>query len=335
MAKEFFTRRIPREVKKFNELIEKKPIVLFMLAKKMAGKSTYAGHLSEVTDDKFIFIAVGDLMREAELIANTGLGRALLHDTFRDSRFAEEEIIRFIKSIKKLDQTILYPTPYIVRMLEILLAEIGEENPGKSIIIDGLPRNVEQLDAALDLAKRYKKEGREWFFVEIDCPNSVLEARIVGRRICPICHTSRNIKFLITPEIEYDEKTGEFYLICDNPTCNRQKMIRKPGDELGIKPLAARQKEIEKTILAARKRVPENRYIIVHNAVPVDEAEGYDPKDFTQEAELTWDEKNKRVRVDYVPWITKDDEGRDVYSRYSEPVAAELIKELVKRMMLL
>ena len=332
MAKEYFLKRIPKAVKKLNEILNKQPVVLFMMAKKLAGKGTYTGHLNEATDNEFVFVTIGDLMREAEAMANMGLGKALLHDAFREEKFSEAETAKFLKNIQKLDQTMLYPTGYVVRMLTALLQEIAEENPGKSLVIDGLPRNVEQIKDAIALAKKYEKDGMKYFFVEIDCPDSVLEARVVNRRICPVCRTSRNVTLLLTPEIEYDKKNKEFILICDNPMCKRTKMEKKAGDELGLAPLAERQALTERMMAAVRKKVPASKHILVHNCVAVEDAKKHDPKDFTEEATLTWDEKSGKVIREFSPWVVKDNEGCDSYSRYSEPVAADLIVELVKKL---
>ena len=330
MGPEFFKKRIPNEVKSLNKKLAKKPVVLFMLAKKVAGKGTYSKWLERVTDNKFMQVAVGDMMREGEAMANMMLGRALLHDTLKEEGFDEAKIRKFIENMKKLDQSKLYPTPKITTLLKVLLKEIAEENPGKSLIIDGLPRDVDQVEVAIALGKEYEKQKMDWFFVEIDCAESVLEARLKERRVCPECGNSRNIQLLLTPRIEHD-KDG-FHLVCDSPGCKNVRMIKKPGDELGLEPIRDRQDLIAKVMKKSREKVPTDRYITVSNTVPVAEAKKHNQKDFTEAAELSWDKDKKKVKVEYSPWIVKDDDGLDAYSRYAEPVVGDLIKELVARL---
>jgi len=55
--------------------------------------------------------------------------------------------------------------------------------------------------------------------VFIDVPTNVIANRIAGRRICPICNTSRNLLLLPTNQVGYDPTQKEFYLLCDNPQC--------------------------------------------------------------------------------------------------------------------
>ena len=54
----------------------------------------------------------------------------------------------------------------------------------------------------------------------IDIPEAVIDARIKNRYICPKCQTSRNFALLPTSKIGYDDKTKEYYLICDKLGCD-------------------------------------------------------------------------------------------------------------------
>jgi len=332
MAKQFFIERIPKEVKKLTAFIKRKPIVIFMLGKKLSGKSTYAAHLSEATDGGFSFYSVGDMMRDIESVANTKFGASLLYKSLRELNINKTKVDNFLEDVKRIDQKKLYPTDIVYYFLKLMLDTAIEKDSRKSLIIDGFPRSIEQIEYALKLARFYQKAGMEWFFVEINCPNSVLEARISGRRFCPKCNSSKNIKLLLTKDVGYDESTKEFYLLCDTPSCKRVRMIRKPGDELGIKVLEERNKETEAMIEECKKRISPLRYIIVYNSLPVEEASSYNEEDFTKEAKLKWNAKDKKVEIEYIPWIVKDDNGKECYSRYSEPVAADLIKELFHKL---
>ena len=65
-TKEFYEERVPEHFKRFHEHLDSNPFVLFFLAKKNAGKGTYAKILNKISDGKIVHLGVGDLVRAAE-----------------------------------------------------------------------------------------------------------------------------------------------------------------------------------------------------------------------------------------------------------------------------
>jgi hypothetical protein len=166
----------------------------------------------------------------------------------------------------------------------------------------------------------------------IDVPTNVIAERIKGRRICPICNTSRNLALLPTANVGYNESDKKFYLICDNKDCagfNRETMVGKEGDELGIEPIKDRlgtdQKLMERAV--ELHGIPK---VFLRNAIPVGVAKDYvDDYELTSGYEYAWDAANKKVIVTEKPWTINDDEGRPSVSLQAPAVAISLIKQLV------
>jgi len=167
----------------------------------------------------------------------------------------------------------------------------------------------------------------------IDVPTSVIEERIKYRRICPICNTSRNTKLFPTARVGYDDKLEEFYLVCDNPDCSgrdRQKMVGKEGDELGIEPIKERlaidQKLMEKAMTL--HGIPK---IYLRNSIPVDVAKDYvDDYELTMSYGYDYDAAARKVNVIQKTWTVNDDQGVASYSLQAPAVAVSLIKQLAK-----
>ena len=203
-----------------------------------------------------------------------------------------------------------------------------EKLEGKSIFLDGLPRESDQVSYSLYFRDIINYRGDPDMFVIIDIPEAVINERIKYRVVCPKCQTSRNKKLLITSKIEYDTKSGEFYLVCDNPKCPGARMEAKEGDNLGIAPISERlQKddEIMRNVFGLHG-VPK---ILLRNHVPKVEAREYfDEYELTPEYSFIYDEEKKKVKVLEKPWTMKDDNGVDSNSLLAPPVVVSMIKQL-------
>ncbi len=131
--------------------------------------------------------------------------------------------------IGKNQQTLL-PTEFIIALVK---REIDRLNR-KAIFIDGFPRELDQVQYSLyfrDLAN-YRLDPD--IFIAINIPESVIDERMRNRVTCPKCQTPRNLRTLPTKQAGYDEKTKEFFLICDNKECGGARMVGKDGDNAGI-----------------------------------------------------------------------------------------------------
>lgn len=322
---DFFEKRIGDKLKKLREYLGKNNFVVFFLAKKQAGKGTYAKFLGDLTDGKIIHISVGDLVRDAAVRAQDSVKRQDLIDDLKKYYKGKEKLDKvleiFIEGSKSTAQ--LLPTEVIMALIEQKISE----NQGKSIIVDGFPRSREQVTLALKMQADFEKKGTPSAFMEINCPEDVLLRRYVDRRVCPICKTPRNIKLLLTKEIEYDEKTGEFHLICERPECNKARFVAKQGDQDGLEQVKERQREVQAMVDKVKNEAP-HLHIVVHNSIPLKEAHKHDSTDFTEEAELIWDTQKREVIRKFKPMVAINDEGEKVYSRWPEPVVVDMVDQL-------
>lgn len=323
---DFFSKRLSKKLQKFHEHLNRNNVVLFMLAKKLAGKGTYAKILHDLSGGKIKHISVGDLVREAEKKTEDDKARKELmldiRKYYKGQEKLEDVINIFAKEAK--DTSTLLPTEVVMALIE----KAVKDNQGKSVIIDGFPRSKEQVALALKMQKDFEAQNIPSVFVEINCPEDILIKRSIDRRVCPMCQTSRNIKLLLTKEIEFDEKTGEFHLICERPACDRARFVKKQGDQDGIEKIKERQKKVQDMIDEIKNQSP-HLHLSVHNAILLDEAYKHDPADFTEEAELFWDKDKKEVIRSFKPMVSTDEHGRKVYSRWPEPVVVDMVDKLV------
>jgi adenylate kinase family enzyme len=324
--KVYFEAKIGDEIAHLKKYLEKGNFFAFLVGKKNSGKGTYAKLFTEIFgEDKAIHLSVGDLVREVH--ANW--------DTFSKSPdYAKLKklyggYISFDEAVKILhgrSTATLLPTEFVLALLKVRLAGFG----GKSVFLDGLPREIDQVSYSLffrDLAGYTEAPD---LFILIDVPEAVIDERIKYRVVCPICKTSRNTKLFVTSRAEYDAKNKEFYLVCDNTDCKGARMEKKEGDELGIetiRPRLVKDEQIIKDVFSLHG-IPK---ILLTNSVPVAEVQKYFKKyEITPEYSFKWDEKAKKVKIIEKPWTIKDDNGVESYSLLAAPVMVSLIKQLVE-----
>jgi adenylate kinase family enzyme len=327
---DYFKRRLGDKLNQFINYTQQCGFVLFFLAKKQAGKGTYIKILQELTNGRIIQISIGDLVREAEAKAKDSAKRKELIQELK--KYYQGELDLEAVADLLVNQSVenkLLPTDVITALITMSALE---KNLGQPIIIDGFPRGKDQVLVALQMQKDFLEKNIPAGFVAIDCPDEVLARRYIYRRSCPVCSTPRNIKLLLTKEIEYDENTGEFYLICDNMTCEGKhiRMRQKQADDLGPDALKEKQKLMVEIMQEIQAKAGDN-YLIVHNTVPINEATPEMLKeDFTEEADLSWNEKEQEVARNFKPIQVADDQGREAYSRWPEAVVVEMVEKLVE-----
>lgn len=151
-----------------------------------AGKGTHSVHIE--TKYNIPHISTGDIFRDA-ISKKTPMG---------------------LKAKEYIDKGELVPDEITVGIVRERLLKKDTET---GFLLDGFPRTLEQ---AKDLDKMLEELGRKLTVVlNITCDYSILEGRIVTRRVCPKCGASFNIKTLL-PKVDG---------ICDY--CGSQLIQRK------------------------------------------------------------------------------------------------------------
>jgi len=325
--KDYFELKAGNEIKKLREYLKENTFVAYLLGKKNSGKGTYSKMFAEIINpEKIDHFSIGDMVRDID--------KELLDKEKREEliKFLEKNyrgrlpLVEVISGLENRSTKILLPTELILALVKREM----EKREKKSFFIDGFPRDLDQINFSLFFRDLIGHRDDPDVFILISVPEKVIDERIKWRKVCPICKTSRNLKLLATSLIDYDQSKKEFYLICDNPQCQRIKMEPKEGDELGIESIKERLKTDEKLMEQAFSLygIPK---IFLRNSIPVEKAaESVDDYEITPEYVFEYEEKEKKVKIKEKPWEVLDDEGVLSFSLLPPPVVVSLIKQLVK-----
>ena len=322
----YFRLKAGKEIEKIKIFLENHTFVAIMLSKKGSGKGTYSGLLKEIFGDEHIGqISVGDITRNVfEEIKNPqGLKdlREYLENNYRGYISIDEAIDIFMNKT----QGKLLPTEFI---LSLVTREI-EKLPRKALIIDGFPRNVDQVSYSLHLRHIINFRDDPDFMVFIDIPEMVIDARIKNRFICSKCQTSRSLTLLPSSKIGYDETNKEYFLICDKLGCDGGRMVRKEGDEQGIAPIKDRL-DLDGTLMEMAQDIHGIQKIFLRNAIPLSEAtKNFDNYEMTPEFYYEKDTQGQIVTLNK-PWVVKDDNGVDCVSLMAPAVMVNYLRQLAK-----
>ncbi len=322
----YFQAKTGKEIEIIKKALEKRNFIAFFVGKKNAGKGTYSKIFSNlIGKEKIVHLSVGDLVREVhadwENYSKGEQGKKL-KSFYRGPLSFDEAVERFLgRSASKL-----LPSEFILAMLRVKFDELA----GKSVFLDGYPREIDQISCSLYFKEIVGRGADQDMYILIDIPDSVINERIKFRRICPICQAPRNIRLLPTSIVEYDEKTKEYYLRCDNPSCNKAIMVSKEGDELGIDPIKERLAKDQEIIDESFKLsgIPN---ILLRNSIPVSQAEElFDKYELTPAFSYQFDEQTKTVSTHESPWVVQDNQGVESHSLMPAPVVVALLKQMAK-----
>jgi len=324
--REYFNLKAGKEIKKLRDFLKKgNTFIAYLLGKKNSGKGTYAKMFAEIVwSEKIEHFSIGDMVREIDKEIEDKKRQKELIEFLKKYYRGRLSLKEIISSLKNRSTKELLPTDLILALIK---REISKKEK-KALFIDGFPRDLDQINFSLFFRDLIDYREDPDIFVLINVPESVIDERIKWRRICPLCQTSRNLKLLPTSKIGYDKKTGEFYLICDNPRCQGARMVKKEGDELGIRPIKKRLKMEERLIKEAISLygIPK---IFLRNSVPQKLAKKY-IDDYEITPEYYYEIKDGKIEIKERPWIILDDQGRKSYSLLPPPVVVSLIKQFTK-----
>ena len=322
--KAYFELKAGPELKKLRNYLKNSSFVAYLLGKKNSGKGTYSKLFMEAVGQKNInHVAVGDIVRDVHKSLGTKEGKKnplnFLAKNYRGFHSLEEAV----NLILTRSHNSLISSELIIALIKYEISK----RPRQAIFIDGFPRAHDQINYSLYLKDLIGYRDDPDFFVFINVPDSIIDERIKFRVVCPICHTPRNLKLLPTKEIDYDKESKNFYLMCDNPTCNKTRMIPKEGDELGIEPIRARL-EIDNQVFQKLLRLTGVPKIYLRNSIPKDVAKEYvDDYEITPQYNYEYNKRLGRVKIIEKPWLVKDDEGIESISLLPPAVVISFIKQ--------
>lgn len=326
--RKYFTLKAGPEIERIRGFLEHNTFVGFLLGKKNAGKGTYSKLFIEaVGPERVAHISVGDIVRSVHRDLSDAAKREELIAFLQHRYRGFINIEKALDIITGRDTASLLPTEAILPLVEREIGRLGR----KAVFIDGFPRGMDQISYSLYFRALIGYRDDPDFFVFIDVPEAIIDERMKYRVVCPHCHAPRNTKLLRTKEVGFDPQAEAFYLICDDPTCpNRQRMVAKEGDALGIEAIRDRIEVDDRIIrkLLDLEGVPK---IFLRNAIPVENA-----KEYIDDYEITpafrYQKKPDADAVDVIeePWVVNDDDGVPSYSLMPAPVAVSLIKQTAR-----
>ena len=344
----YFELKAGPEIKKIKNYLKSNTFVAYLLGKKNSGKGTYAKMFGEVVGpEKIDHFSIGDMVRGIdEELKDLKKKKELIGFLEKNYRgwlsFAE-----ILQALENRSTKTLLPTELVLALVK---REIARRQK-KTIFIDGFPRDLDQISYSLFFRDLIGYREDPDIFILIDVPEAVIDERIKWRRICPLCHTSRNLKLLPTSKVGYDEAKKEFYLICDDANCKGAKMVPKEGDEFGIAPIKERLEKDEKLIQQAFSLygIPK---ILLRNSIPAKDAKKYvddyeitpeysyqlleetkkvhPVRDYGEKAKIQIERISNGVKITEKPWVIPDDEGVKSVSLLAPPVVVSLVKQIVK-----
>lgn len=152
------------------------------------GKGTQADRVK--ADARAIPIATGDLLRAAVKEGTPAGKRA--NEFMSKGALVPDELVN-----------------------EVLKERICRPDAREGYILDGYPRTMGQLTSLERLLAEMNMPPERWVF--IDVPESVIEERILGRRVCRNCGQNWHIKFNPSPKGDRCGKCGgELYQRADD-----------------------------------------------------------------------------------------------------------------------
>lgn len=326
--KEYFEAKAGQEIDKLKKFFDEgKTFIVYLLGKKNAGKGTYTKLMMEIFGkNKIGHISVGDVVRDVHsAMENEENKKELLeylNKNYRGYITPEEGI----EALLNRDTKTLLPDEFIMALVKREIDKMGK----KAIFLDGFPRNLDQVSYSLFFKELINYREDPDIFAAIDIPEVVIDERMKYRVVCPTCHTPRNLKLFATKDVGYDQDKKEFFLVCDNVECNKERMSAKEGDNLGIETIRERLEMDEKLIkkVFSLHGVPK---MLLRNAIPANKAEEIvDKYEITPEYYYEKDSKTDKVKTLERPFAVKDDEGEEVFSLLAPPVVVTMLKQLAK-----
>ena len=169
--------------------------IVILLGAPGSGKGTVADYLAG-ENSRLKHVSSGDLLRGA-IAAGTDAGK---------------------EAKEYMDKGALVPDALIARMIKDVIAETEGE---VTMLLDGFPRNVAQAEILAATGAKIRR------VILVDVPDSIIQDRIAGRRVCPKCKAGYHVTGL-PPRVEgVCDKCGTALVIRkdDNPETVKDRLV--------------------------------------------------------------------------------------------------------------
>lgn len=202
---DYFYYKAGGEIEKLKEYVKDNTFIVYLLGKKNSGKGTYSKMLADLLGaDKLEHFSVGDMIRAISKDIQDVVKKQEIVEYLNKNYRGWIAVEKLIPVIEGRDTKTLLPTELILALIKMEIAKKTK----KTIFIDGFPRDMDQVSYSLFFRDLIGARDDADIMAFIDVPTNVIAGRIAGRRICPICNTSRNLALLPTANVGYDENTN-------------------------------------------------------------------------------------------------------------------------------
>ena len=327
--KKYFDMKAGKELEVIRNYLKNGTFVAYLLGKKGAGKGTYSKLFMEAVGGsaKMSHVSVGDIVRSAtKAIEGGGESETKLRNFMQKYYRGFLPLEEAIAALASRSTKTLVPTEFILALIKWELHEVEK----KTVFLDGFPRDLDQVAYSVFFRDLIGYREDPDFFVFINLPESVIDARMKSRVVCPKCQTPRNLKLMPTKDVGYDEQSKEFFLRCDNPECDGTRMVAKEGDNQGIEAIRERMDKDEEVMTKIMALQGVNK-VLVRNTIPVDKAKEYvDDYEITPSYIHELDKQDGTVKTKEEPWVIADDDGVPSHSLLPPPVTLSMIKQIAQ-----
>jgi len=227
--REYFDLKAGEEIKKIRDFLKDKTFVAYLLGKKNSGKGTYTKLFMEaVGSENISHVSVGDIIRAANQDLLDSDKKDAITDFLKANYRGFMPLEKAIEAILSRDTKTLIPTEITLALIKWEISRLNK----KAVFLDGFPRDLDQISYALYFRDLINYRNDPDFFVFIDLPEAIINERMKTRVVCPICHTPRTTKLLITKEVGYDKEKKNFILSATIRNVIRRGWWQKKGTRL-------------------------------------------------------------------------------------------------------
>lgn len=300
----------------------------YLLAKKQAGKGTYSKMIEEILGpERYAHISAGDLVRKYhKLLENPETDPTLYSKLKKEYRgfISLDDAIKALLS--RTQDKVSVPSELMLALLKIEIDSLNKP----ALFIDGLPRTIDQVSYSLFFRQLVNYKDSPDFFVLIDVPEEIIDARMKGRFVCPLCATSKNMYFNPSRFIRFFENhKPPYYFLCDNSLCTgfgKQELVSKEGDAAGKSSIAERLKQDQELMEMAFSLhgIPK---ILLRSTVDYDKRTEY-LEDYEVQKSYFYHVTNGEVITQLQPWVFNDDDGKKVVTMYAATYVVNLFSQI-------
>lgn len=326
----YFQAKLGTKIDEVKEYLDKNnTFVGFLMAKKQAGKGTYSKMMEEILGvERLAHISVGDVVREVHQAIEDPVEKsaleAYMHVHYRGLLSVDSALDALVT---RSQDKVSVPTEFILTLLKRQIEKLGR----KALFLDGLPRSLDQVSAALYFRDLINYRDDPDFFVLIDTPLAIIESRFHGRVVCPDCHLSRNLLYGPTRFVKFDSLSHQYYLLCDNSSCpgvGKTRLVAKEGDKDGIDAIRGRL-EADGDLIRVASNLTGIPKVLVRSSLPISVASKY-AEDYELQPRFSYNWDGKNIAVLREPWSFNDDSNVPSYSLMAAPVVVSLFSQIHK-----